>query len=155
MLISPQSLIDGAMRTLREAVLPDVPSRFARGQLYCVLDVLNNLRDRIEEKAQPFVEESESANAALERVISALVAGGREGETSPLREMRSNAATLAPAERASMLCAALVRAVEILDGVPEAELPDAREALRGHFVTQALRDVVPLKPSLLSEISKG
>ena len=40
MTIPLEALIDGAVRTLTEAVLPDVTSRFARGQLFAVVDVL-------------------------------------------------------------------------------------------------------------------
>jgi hypothetical protein len=45
-----ETLLDGVMQTLREAVLPAVQERFARGQLFAVLDVLQNLRDRVEPK---------------------------------------------------------------------------------------------------------
>jgi len=51
MTIPVETLIDGLARTLTDAVLPDVTSRFARGQLFAVVDVLRNLRDRLEVKA--------------------------------------------------------------------------------------------------------
>jgi len=51
MTIPVETLIDGLARTLTDAVLPEVTSRFARGQLFAVVDVLQNLRDRLEVKA--------------------------------------------------------------------------------------------------------
>jgi hypothetical protein len=67
MLVPTEQLIDGVIRTLLESVLPDVTTRFARGQLYAAVDVLRNLRDRVEPKAELLEAESTSAAAALER----------------------------------------------------------------------------------------
>ena len=65
MQLTVEMLLDGVMRTLREAVLPAVGERFARGQLFAVLDVLQNLRDRVEPKAALAEVEAASATAAL------------------------------------------------------------------------------------------
>src|SRR5262249_6731374 len=64
-----ETLLDGVMRTLRDAVLPAVQERFARGQLFAVLDVLHNLRDRVEPKAELDEAEASSAHAALARAL--------------------------------------------------------------------------------------
>src|SRR5262249_55725428 len=67
-----ETLLDGVMQTLRDAVLPAVQGRFARGQLFAVLDVLQNLRDRVEPKAALDEAEASSASGALERALEAL-----------------------------------------------------------------------------------
>src|SRR5881275_3118225 len=86
MTIPLEALIDGAVRTLTEAVLPDVTSRFARGQLFAVVDVLRNLRDRLEVKAALHEAEAASAAAALERAAAAL---GREAAAARIAGARA------------------------------------------------------------------
>ena len=71
-MIALETLVDGVVRTLTESVLPDVGSRFARGQLYAAIDVLRNLRDRIEPKAALLAAEAESAAAALVATVPLL-----------------------------------------------------------------------------------
>ena len=67
MLIAPETLIDGMLRTLEEEVLPHVGTAYARGQLHCVIDVLANLRDRIEEKAA-LLTSAELLNAKMREI---------------------------------------------------------------------------------------
>jgi hypothetical protein len=153
-LIPPEALIDGCMRTLLESVLPDVGSRFARGQLYAVADVLRNLRDRVEPKASLAEAESKSAADALAAAIAALSEAGAGEAAARLR----SAAAAAPASavaRAAALESAVTLAFEALEAVPPAAGEAARRALVAHLVQQTLRDVAQLKPSLLNEISKG
>ncbi len=72
MLIPLDTMLDGVVRTLTDAVLPELPTGFARGQLYAAIDVLQNMRDRIEEKRALRDAEVESACAALVRAAAAL-----------------------------------------------------------------------------------
>src|SRR6187549_1130268 len=67
-----ERLIDGVVQTLTTAVLPDLATPFARGQLYAAVDVLRNLRDRVESRADLATAESDSAVTALERAIAVL-----------------------------------------------------------------------------------
>jgi hypothetical protein len=151
MLVPLETLIDGLVRTLVEGVLPDVGTRFARGQLYAVVDVLRNLRDRVEPKAALDEAEAASATDALERVVALVPA--------PEAERIGTALAAAPAgpppERAAALRAALVLALEAIDTLPAERAAPARAALGEHLAAQALRDLMVLKPSLLTEISKG
>ncbi len=155
MLIPPETLIDGAMRTLREAVLPDVGSRFARGQLYAVLDVLNNLRDCIEEKSAFFTAEVSSAEPVLELIVAKLGEAGREADATAVRKAYAETGDAPLVERVVALRAALVRAIDAIRLLPEPARAEAEAALQGHLVAQVVRDVAPLKQSLLTEISKG
>ena len=149
MTIPVETLIDGLARTLTDAVLPDVTSRFARGQLFAVVDVLQNLRDRLEVKAALHEAEAASAAAALERAAAAL---GREAAAA---RIAGALAAGPPAERAAALRAALVAALEAIDLLPEERAAPARAAIAEHLAAQTMRDVAVLKPSLLGEISKG
>jgi hypothetical protein len=151
-LIPLERLIDGCMQTLREEVLPEVASRAVRGRVWAVLDVLNNLRDRIEEKAAPAAAEAASAQETLARLAAARrEAGDADGVAAIERALEQAPAEPATA-RASALRAALADAIAARpQGLSAAE----EAALRPHLAPQALRDLALLKPSLLSEISKG
>ena len=144
-------LLDGVMRTLREAVLPAVGERFARGQLFAVLDVLQNLRDRVEPKAELAEVEAASAAAALERAAQALP----PPDGPELTRALTDAPAGPPVARAAALRAIMVRAYELLDALPDERGAAARSALAEDLAAQTMRDVAVLKPSLLEEISKG
>lgn len=158
MLIAPDSLLDGCVRTLLEAVLPDVGSRFARGQVYAVVDVLRNLQGRLEEKADVLEAEASSAAGALERAVAALRTT-RSGDASRLADRVAARAAEGqagpPAARAAALRAAVGEALAALHALPDDDAAAARAALGAHVAAQAVRDVMLLKPSLLAEISKG
>ena len=148
MLVPIEMLIDGVVRTLVEAVLPDVSSRFARGQLYAAVDVLRNLRDRVDAKTALLEAEATSAAVALERVVATTRA--------PRVAEALAAAPEAPlAERVVALRAALVTALEVIDALAPDAAESARAAVAEHLAAQTLRDLMVLKPSLLMEISKG
>jgi hypothetical protein len=151
MLLTPEMLVDGVVRTLLESVLPDVTTRFARGQLYAAVDVLRNLRDRMEPKAELLDAEATSASAALERVASALPAD----RAAIVRATLTAVPPAPPLARASALRAALASALELVDGLPADAAERGRTPILEHLAAQALRDLAVLKPSLLTEISKG
>ncbi len=148
-----ERLIDGVVQTLLEAVLPDVASSFARGQLYAAVDVLRNLRDRIEPRVDLAEAESDSAAAALARAVAAL------GDASPLgariEAVLAAAPSGAPATRNAALRAALVEALTAIATLPEDAARPARTPIAEHLGNQAMRDVAVLKPSMLGEISRG
>ena len=150
MQLAIETLLDGVMQTLREAVLPAVQGRFARGQLFAVLDVLQNLRDRAEPKVALDEAEAVSAGDALARAVQVLGPAG-----ASLADALARAPTSPPAARVAALRAALCQAYTLLDGLPEDVAAPARRALGEHLSAQAMRDVAILKPSLLQEISKG
>jgi hypothetical protein len=156
MRIPVEKLIDGVMQALREDVLPEVASARARGRLWAALDVLNNLRDRVEEKRWLLEEEAQSARDALDACERALREARREGDADAVS--RAAVAAFVPdrdlQERAAALRDAVAQALRRLaDGGDE--VAQARIALETHLSSQALRDVMVLKPSLLAEISKG
>ena len=151
MQLSVETLLDGVMRTLREAVLPALGERFARGQLFAVLDVLQNLRERVEPKAELAEVEAASAAAALERAAQALP----PPDGPELTRALTDAPAGPPVARAAALRAIMVRAYELLDALPDERGAAARSALAEHLAAQTMRDVAVLKPSLLEEISKG
>jgi hypothetical protein len=157
MRILPELLIDGCVRTLQEKVLPGVTSRFARGQLYAVLDVLQNLRDRVEEKSALQTAEADSAAGALARAAGAL-RGGNADAVALADELAARAAAVPagpPEARRDALNAALVLALERLASVGGPAAEAAHGAIGGHLAAQVIREVSTLKPSMFEEISRG
>lgn len=155
MRLPPELLVDGCVRTLQQDVLPGLASRYARGQLYAVLDVLQNLRDRIEEKHAFAEAEAASAESALVRAAEALRAAGAAADADAIAAgIGAAPATPGGARRDAMnetFALALARVAALPGGEGEA----ARAALGGHIGAQALRDLAGLRPSLLEEISRG
>jgi len=144
-------MIDGVVRTLTERVLPDVPTRFARGQLYAVIDVLRNLRDRIEPRGSLLDEESDAIAATLARVVPHLTGASRDRLAAAVADVPGSPRSA----RLAALRTALVTALEMLDGLPPAATAAARGAIAEHLAAQTMRDLAVLKPSMVGEISKG
>src|SRR5262245_42991009 len=109
-----EQLIDGVVRTLTDAVLPDVGTRYARGQLYTAIDVLRNLRDRIEEKAEILAAEVDGARAALDGTVAVLGDAGERAAAARVAAARDAVPTGPLAARAVAVRAALVTALEVL-----------------------------------------
>ena len=153
MLTTIERLIDGVVQTLTEAVLPDVATPFARGQLYAAVDVLRNLRDRVEPRADLAEAESDSATAALERTLGALAAA--PDIAASIRAALDAVPPAPPRVRNAALRSALVAALTAIATLPEDAARPARAPIAEHLGAQAMRDVAVLKPSLLAEISRG
>jgi hypothetical protein len=169
--IPVERLIDGVVQTLVDAVLPAIDAPFARGQLYAAVDVLRNLRDRVEPRADLAAAESDSAAAALAEAIASLrdahaTASPRDAHaTASLGDAAAAAAAIAaalarapaapPLARVAALRAGLVGALDAVAGLPEPVAGHARAPIMRHLGAQAMRDVAVLKPSMLGEISRG
>ena len=151
MLVPLDTMVDGLVRTLTDNVMPNLTSRFARGQLFAVIDVLRNLRDRIDERASLLDEESASAAAALARVAEHLSGSAATNVTAA-----RTAVPDAPApDRVTALRAALVTALAAIHTLPADAAAPARAAIEQHLAAQTMRDLAVLKPSMVGEISKG
>ncbi|MCW5890431.1 MAG: hypothetical protein KIT14_07745 [bacterium] len=145
-----ERLVDGVLHTLRTVVAPALDDRYARGQLFAVLDLLHNLRERIAIRPELLAAEAESAAEALDAAVMAL------GSVPPPLAAALAAVPAEPlAARVAALRAAVVAAFTVLPSLPSAVAAPAHAALAAHLGGQAMRDVAVLKPSLLEEISKG
>jgi hypothetical protein len=153
--IPPERLIDGCVETLRDEVLPNLEARTARGRVYAVMDVLQNLRDRVDPKAAALGAEATSARAALERIAPALREAGDAEAAGRIDSALAEDPPGTPSERTAALRRILVAAIDALYALPSGMPEAARSALGDHLGPQAVRDIAPLKPSLLNEISKG
>jgi hypothetical protein len=148
-----ERLVDGVVETLVDAVLPDLATPYARGQLYAAVDVLRNLRDRIAPRADLATEESDAAVAALERTLAALADASAAAAT--IRAALAAAPAAPPLARTAALRAALVAALHAIEVLPPEVARAARGPILEHLGAQTMRDVAVLKPSMLGEISRG
>ena len=142
-------LLDGALHALTNNVMPHVPDRFARGQLWSVVDILNNLRERIDWKAGPLEDETTSAVSVLHAVTAVLREAGHNALAAQIPIVSPDGA---PSERVAAARAALVTTLELLATLPASP---AHALINGHLAMNALRDLQIFKLSLLQEISKG
>lgn len=154
-MIPTGTLLDGVVRTLLEEVLPHVPGGYARGQLYTAVDVLQNLRDRVEVRRDLLEAEAESACAALEQARDAAAGPGCERARDRIARALAEAPEGPPSERVESLRRALAEAFEAVEALPEERAAAARRALGDHLAAQALRELALVKPSMLAEISQG
>lgn len=145
-------LIDGSIQALTRHVAPAVSDRFARGQLWSVVDILNNLRERIDWKVEPLQSETDAAATALETVRTLLRDAGHGDAAAQLPSLTADGT---PAERVTAARNALVDTIELLASLPAAVAMPAQAVIGGHLAMNALRDLQIFKPSLLQEISKG
>jgi hypothetical protein len=153
--VEPKTLIEGVVRALQEQVLPHLPARTARGQLWAAIDVLRNLAGRIEPARAAFEDEARSAEAAL----ASLASSARAAEAAPLAaeiEARLAAAPATPPAARVVALRALLRDVfDRLDALPPERGDALRAPLGGHLAGQAIRDLSRLQGSLLEEISQA
>ncbi len=155
MLVPVERLLAGVVDTLKTNVLPEVASGFARGQLYAAIDVLQNLEDRVEEKAELHATEADSALAALARAAESLRGAGHAETAAAIEGAVEDTPAAPPQARSAGARAALGQALEAIAALPDAESEVARAALGEHLGLQAMREVAVLKPSMLKEISQG
>jgi hypothetical protein len=153
--VSPQTLLEGVVRTLHDQVLPQLESRPARGQLWAAIDVLRNLGGRIEPAVAALQEEARSAVHALDTLAVRLRDAGETGFAAEIERRLAEAPAEPAGARTDALRAALVDAFARLDALPAERADALRPILGGHLAAQAVRDLSHLQPSLLEEISRG
>jgi len=142
-------LLSGIIRVLEDRVLPELPSGFARGQLQAVLEVLENLQGRVV-LGGPLLEgeaamlESLAAQAAVELGESdgALAARLRGYVDHPPAGL-SERVRLGRA----LVCELVVSG--------HADNGNLGEMVNGFLTNDAIMKAMGLKPSRLSEISRG
>jgi hypothetical protein len=153
--VAPQTLLEAVVRTLHEQVIPHVESRTARGQLWAAIDVLRNLGGRVEAAIAPQHEEACSAGAALAMLAARLRDSGDDAFAAAIERRLAEAPENPVSARVAVLRDALADAFARLDALPAERADALRPILGGHLAAQAVRDLAPLQPSLLEEISRG
>ena len=150
-------LLAGVARTLEFDVLPAVTDRAARGLVFAALEVLANVQDLVEWKADVRDEELASAAAAGDEAARLLAGMGLRDEAASLRSGLAAAADLPDRDaRGRALDGALDQALAAADAAHDRPGADAVLAVvRSHLVNQTLRDLLRTQRPLLDRISQG
>lgn len=145
-MIEPDRLLAGIAETLEQAVLPELGSGFARGQLYAVLEVLGGLQGQLQWGGMLLENEA----AALADLLAGL-SGSVPGELG--ERVRAY-----PALAAAPLAERLHEGRALVCALVDAGLADegeARAALDAFLANDTIFKAMALRPSRLAEISAG
>lgn len=152
-------LIDGLIATVRAEIIPRLDDEFARGQAYGVVDVLNNLKPRIDWLATPLADEVADQRTLLGELRERF--GAEPG--FPAEATADSDAPAATAQAMEQLRNRLdERICDAIDwlGARRAALPAeqvgaAEAAIRQHMQRQLKRELSLTPKPLFGEISKG
>lgn len=142
-------IISGMARVLEDRVLPELTSGFARGQLHAVLELLENLQGRAA-WGGPLLE-GEAAMLASLAAEAAAQLGDTDGALAV--RLRSYAAD-PPSLLGDRVQMGRALVCELVAG-GHADAGAVATLVDGYLTNDAVMKALGLKPSRLSEISKG
>ena len=136
-------LFAGLIASLRSEIIPRLDDEFARGQAYAAMDLLNNLRPRLDWAVGPLAEQIAAQLAAAERIAAlasqfalpeALKTGPQPATGEALRNYRD--------ALDEHLC-------KVLDGLPQ--VPGAQRDAMQAVLTQYMKEQVRREVSLAAK----
>lgn len=152
-------LIDGMIAQLRTEIIPRLDDEFARGQAYGVVDVLNNLKPRIDWLVTPLADEVGEQQALLEKLRAAF--GNEAGfpTTAAVQPVAPGATARDIEALRNNLDEQICTAIDWL-GRERAQLPpvrvqEAEAEIKAHLQRQLKRELSLTPKPLFGEISKG
>jgi hypothetical protein len=157
---SLERIFDGIIDALHTRVIPKIEDESARGQAYGALDMLRNLKPRVEWAVGPLYDDVAQALALCERV-AALVEGAEPAPPSPPPERLAGgpptAAELEPIRDRldRYLCAILRWVAEHGQVLPPGRACEIETAIRDQQRVRLRREVKLTAPPLFGEISRG
>lgn len=167
MQLSVDRLLEGMIHTLEQVVLPDVSSSYVRGQVFAVIDILNNLTGRLEVRSDLLEKDIQEVKEVLENVKRSLSAAEQLKQNESIRTLLSSidealnkeSADVPLVEQRKALNALLDDIMVALDGCKEHMDEDKRleavESIRTHLRNWIFRELLALKPSMIRKMSKG
>jgi hypothetical protein len=151
-------LFDGIIDALRSRVIPKIEDESARAQAYGALDLLRNLKPRVEWSVGPLHDDVAARLALVER-ISALVedASAPVAPSASLAAPQLTAAELEPMrDRLDEYLAKVLRWTAAQRAVlPPRLAREIEAAIREQQRTRLKREVKLTAPPLFGEISRG
>jgi hypothetical protein len=152
-------LIDGMIAQLRTEVIPRLDDEFARGQAFGVVDVLNNLKPRVDWLVTPLAEEVDEQRALLATLNAAF--GGAAGyPAAPVQPAPAAGATARDIEALrnrldEQICDAIDWLGRERAGLPAQRVQDVEAQIKSHLQRQLKRELSLTPKPLFGEISKG
>lgn len=157
---SLERIFDGMIDVLQSRVIPSIAEEFARGQAYGALDLLRNLKPRVEWAVGPLYDDV-AAGLALARRIAALLEGAEpkppEAPAENLERERLTATDLEPMrDRLDAHLTEVLRWLGAHPGaVPAGRADEVESVIRKEQRARLKREVKLTAPTLFGEISRG
>ncbi|WP_152551477.1 hypothetical protein [Polycyclovorans algicola] len=154
---SLERLIDGMVATLREEVIPQVGTEFARGQAFGVIYMLNSLRLRAAWSSD-FLGEQLAAQATLASTLSPLAAPGTETPALPKAAAASadNGALEALRDQnEALICDWITWLDEHSEALEDTRREAITAALRTYMDRQLKHELKTSAKPMFAEISAG
>jgi len=161
MWMKPEAYLRRLQTTLEQVVAPEIEDDAVRGQLYAVVDLLNQLGGKIEYKRDLIAVEVAAGRAMLERVLAEMERAGADSPAELSAFVRELGAGTRPVELKlqreveEKLCRAIDHFHAHKDKLgPELALRLDRE-LRDYMLKAATREMGQVKPPQLERISRS
>lgn len=152
-------LIDGLIATVRAEIIPRLDDEFARGQAYGVVDILNNLKPRIDWLVTPLADEVREQQALLGELAAAFA--GEQGFPLPTTAAQLEAGATASAIEAlrnrqdEQICAAIDWLGQRRGNYSQEKMFSVEAQIKSHLQRQLKRELSLTPKPLFGEISKG
>ncbi|HSB97392.1 MAG TPA: hypothetical protein VLC91_13130 [Spongiibacteraceae bacterium] len=153
-------LIDGLIATVRAEIIPRLDDEFARGQAYGVVDILNNLKPRIDWLATPLVDEVREQEALLSELAAQFGDNAGFPGASPVAAQLQAGATAHDIELLrnrldQQICASIDWLGEQRATLPAEKMQAIEAQIKNHLQRQLKRELSLTPKPLFGEISKG
>lgn len=150
-------LIDGLIATVRAEIIPRLDDEFARGQAYGVVDILNNLKPRIDWLATPLADEVREQR----ELLAALAAQFGDRPAFPAADAQAEAGVTARdiEQLRNRLDERICDTIDWLGrqraSLAADEVQGAEARIKSHLQRQLKRELSLTPKPLFGEISKG
>jgi len=153
---SLERIFDGMIDVLHTRVIPRIQDEFARGQAYGALDLLRNLKPRVEWAVGPLQDDVAAELALAERIAGVIP----ELPSLPTETRATPGRTASELERTrdridEHLCAVLRWISEHRDAIAVDRAAEVETAIRDQQRPRLKREVKLTAPPLFGEISRG
>jgi hypothetical protein len=151
-------IIDGMIATVRSEIIARLDDEFARGQAYGVVDLLNNLKPRIDWLVTPLYAEVLDQLALLDRLGEILAGASPPALAEPAQVLPG-----APAHEIEQLrnrldafiCELIDWLAQRRDTLPAEMIAAAEAALKQHMQAQLKREMALTPKPLFAEIARN
>jgi hypothetical protein len=149
-------IFDGIIEALEARVIPKIADEPTRGQAYGALDMLRNLKPRVEWAVGPLRDDVAAELALVERIAALAGSAAPPRPTIALGDSPTAADLEAARDRLDeALCGILRSLADHRDRLPAATVAEIEGAIREQQRVRLKREVKLTAPPLFGEISRG
>ncbi|HUT56091.1 MAG TPA: hypothetical protein VM658_22055 [bacterium] len=157
--MSTDAYLRRLMQTLEKVVAPEIESDQVRGQLYAVVDLINQLSAKIEYKPGIIGQDIKDGREIMKTLLSAMESAGIEtpAELSAFFSELESAAPALPLKfkTEEMVCATLDHFHARKDKLGQAGAAALDKKIREYLLKITTRDLGLMKPPMLEKISRS